>query len=131
MSHRPFVAPSLWGQRPWLFNFVRNAAMGRLRTEPVSSRLVRRRDADGCSVRPKTAVLDRRERPVCPLRQPASRYGREQWLMRIGKSITTPDRSLRTDAAHPRTRLRNTSILACADFDNSFGNSVKPRAPPG
>jgi xylulose-5-phosphate/fructose-6-phosphate phosphoketolase len=27
---------------------------------------------------PKTAVLDRRERPVCPLRQPASRYGRER-----------------------------------------------------
>jgi len=28
VSHRPFVAPSLWGQRPWLFNFVRNCSDG-------------------------------------------------------------------------------------------------------
>jgi hypothetical protein len=32
---------------------------------------------------------------------------------------------------HPRTPFRNSSILAVADFDRSFGNSVKPCAPPG
>jgi hypothetical protein len=32
---------------------------------------------------------------------------------------------------HPRTPFRNASILSVADFDRSFGKSVKPCAPPG
>jgi hypothetical protein len=33
--------------------------------------------------------------------------------------------------SQPTTRFMNASILAVADFDKSFGKSVKPCAPPG
>jgi hypothetical protein len=45
-----------------------------------------------------------------------------------GENLGLADRSV---FVYRRTRFRNASILAIADFDRSFGNSVNPCAPPG
>jgi len=111
VSHRPFVAPSLWGQRPWLFNFVRNCSDGEVADR---TRFLTPRSPAGRRWLLGTPKNGRPRGGVILDSTPAESKGVAPWPVEVSTDVVSVTRGLGVVWPHKaRRREKRAHIAAC------------------